>query len=105
MRSSEIGRRAARIRRAAWTLVIAVGVLLASAGIAAAASPEPTAGIGDPRSSGAGPGLVGDPLGAVAIVAAIGIVALAVTLAYVRATAGRRGPSGSHRGQGPTTGR
>jgi hypothetical protein len=58
---------------------------------AAAASPTPTAGAGgDPRSSGQGPGLVGDPLFAVAAVVAIGVAALVLTLAYVRLTARSR---------------
>ena len=52
-----------------------------------AASPSPTAGSGgDPRSSGQGPGLVGDPLLAILLVAVIGLVALGATLLYVRMT-------------------
>ena len=76
-----------RLRRAtlamlAW-LVFALPVV--------AASPTPTAGAGgDPRSSGQGPGLVGDPLFAVAVVLAIGVAALVLTLAYVRLTDRRR---------------
>lgn len=55
-----------------------------------AASPSPTAGSGgDPRSSGQGPGLVGDPLVALLAVLAIGGLALALTLAWIRVT-GRR---------------
>lgn len=55
-----------------------------------AASPSPTAGVGgDPRSSGQGPGLVGDPMLAVVLVVAIGLAAVALTLAYVRLTARR----------------
>ena len=72
-----------RLRRAA------VGVLawLALAVPALAASPTPTAGVGgDPRSSGQGPGLVGDPLFAVVAVVTIGVAALVLTLAYVRLT-------------------
>ena len=53
-----------------------------------AASPTPGAG-GDPRSSGQGPGLVGDPAFAILAVVAIGVGALVVTLAYVRLTGGR----------------
>lgn len=54
------------------------------------ASPSPSAGAGgDPRSSGQGPGLVGDPLFALLVVVAIGVGALILTLAYVRLT-GRR---------------
>lgn len=55
-----------------------------------AASPTPS-GIpgGDPRSSGQGPGLVGDPVVAVLAVLAIGLGALLLTLTYVRMTARR----------------
>ena len=57
---------------------------------ALATSPSPSAGVGgDPRSSGEGPGLVGDPLVALLAVVAIGVGALIVTLAYVRLTDGR----------------
>ena len=56
--------------------------------LAASPSPSPGAG-GDPRSSGQGPGLVGDPLFALLAVVAIGMGALLLTLAYVRLT-GRR---------------
>jgi hypothetical protein len=52
-----------------------------------AASPSPTAAPGgDPRSSGQGPGLVGDPLLALLVVLAIGVAALALTLAYIHLT-------------------
>ena len=53
------------------------------------ASPTPSPGIGDPRSSGQGPGLVGDPLTAILVVAAIAAVTVGITLAYVRVTGGR----------------
>ena len=55
-----------------------------------AASPTPS-GMpgGDPRSSGQGPGLVGDPVLAVLAVFAIGLGALLLTLAYVRVTSRR----------------
>jgi hypothetical protein len=57
-----------------------------------AASPSPTAAPGgDPRSSGQGPGLVGDPLLAVLLVVAIGVGALVLTLAYIRVTRARVG--------------
>jgi hypothetical protein len=55
-----------------------------------AASPTPAPAGGDPRSSGQGPGLVGDPLFAVLAVVIIGVVSVIATLAYVRLTA-RRG--------------
>jgi hypothetical protein len=55
-----------------------------------AASPSPTAAPGgDPRSSGQGPGLVGEPVVAVLAVVAIGVGALALTLVYIRATSRR----------------
>jgi len=70
----------------------AVVAWLLAVGIAMAASPSPTQGpVGDPRSSGSGPGLVGDPLFAIGIVVLIAVVSLVATLAYVRATGGRRG--------------
>lgn len=66
----------------AWLVAGPAGVL--------AASPSPSAAVGDPRSSGQGPGLVGDPLLAIALVLLIGVVTLVGTLAYVRATGGSR---------------
>lgn len=73
---------------AAWWLVDAI----AAPQVALAASPEPTVRPGsDTRSSGAGPGLVGDPLFAIAAVVAIGLAALVLSLSYVRLTA-RRDP-------------
>ena len=64
---------------------------LALAITALAASPAPTAGSGgDPRSSGQGPGLVGDPAFALLAVVGIGLASFTVTFLYVRLTA-RRG--------------
>jgi len=84
----------ARAGAAATTVLggLVVGIVwLALATSVVAASPSPTAGSGgDPRSSGQGPGLVGDPLVALLAVLAIGGLALMLTLAYVRMT-GRRG--------------
>ncbi len=75
--------RAAPLALAAWLLAAATTL---------AESPSPTqAAVGDPRSSGAGPGLVGDPLFAIGAVILIAVVSLAATLAYIRATGGRRG--------------
>ena len=68
-----------------WALLSAVTAT------ALAATPAPTAAIGDPRSSGQGPGLVGDPLFAVVAMLAIGALAALLTVAWVRATGGRRG--------------
>jgi hypothetical protein len=72
---------------------VAVVVLwLASALTAMAASPsaDPAVG-GDPRSSGQGPGLVGDPVFALLVVLAIGLATVAATWLYVRLTAPREG--------------
>jgi hypothetical protein len=86
-------------RGSAAAAVVARGAALTAATLAwlvpgavtFAASPSPSSGAaGDPRSSGQGPGLVGDPLLAILIVAAIGLLALLATLAYVRATGGSR---------------
>ena len=67
-----------------WAVLGAVTVT------ALAASPVPSAAGGDPRSSGQGPGLVGDPLTAIALVMAIGVAATVATIGYVRLTGGRR---------------
>jgi hypothetical protein len=72
------------------TVGVAWAVLGAVTATALAASPAPTGAGGDPRSSGQGPGLVGDPLSAIALVLAIGLGATLLTLAYVRLTGGRR---------------
>ncbi|HEX5148164.1 MAG TPA: hypothetical protein VFW02_03705 [Candidatus Limnocylindrales bacterium] len=67
--------------------VVATVTWLTVAVPALAASPGPTTGPGgDPRSSGQGPGLVGDPVLAVLVVVAIGIAAVALTFVYVRLT-------------------
>jgi purine-cytosine permease-like protein len=85
------------LRRATWRAVPPVVAftlaLLATAIVGAAsalaASPSPGVGVGDPRSSGQGPGLVGDPGFAVLAVVAIGLGTVAITLAWVRLTARR----------------
>ena len=65
----------------AWWLVLAAATM--------AASPTPAPAAGDPRSSGQGPGLVGDPLFALLAVVTIGLLTVVATLVYVRVTAGR----------------
>ncbi len=81
-------RRAAAVATAAS---IALAGTLAAAASVLAASPSPSAlPGGDPRSSGQGPGLVGDPLLAIGVVTVIALLALGATLAYVRATGGPR---------------
>ena len=59
---------------------------LAVALMSMAASPRPGTEAGDPRSSGQGPGLVGDPGFAVLAVVVIGLAAVVATLAWVRMT-------------------
>jgi hypothetical protein len=73
-------------RVVAWTATAAS--LLTAAGVALAASPDPTpaAAAGDPRSTGQGPGLVGDPLLAIGLVLLVAVASLVLTLAYVRLT-------------------
>ncbi len=72
-----------------WALVRTV-VAFAAPAVLLAASPGPSpAGGGDTRSAGEGPGLVGAPLLAVAIVLLIALVAIVATLLYVRVTADR----------------
>ena len=59
-----------------------------------AASPSPGTEAGDPRSSGQGPGLVGDPGFAVLAVVVIGLGAVVATLAWVRMTSRPRAADG-----------
>jgi hypothetical protein len=74
----------------AWAGLSAV--LGAIVPVARAASPSPGTG-GDPRSSGEGPGLVGEPLIALLTVLAIAIIAVVLTTLYVRVTGSNsRGP-------------
>lgn len=63
-----------------------IGALLpAIIPVAMAASPTPAAG-GDPRSSGEGPGLVGEPGVALLAVVLIAVAAIAATTVYIRLT-------------------
>jgi hypothetical protein len=57
--------------------------------VAYAATPTPGSG-GDPRSSGEGPGLVGEPGLALLVVAAIAIASIVVTTLWIRFTDDRR---------------
>ncbi len=79
-------------RRLALIACLAVVLILAVAAPVLAASPSPTMGQGtDPRSSGQGPGLMGDPLFAILAVVAIGLGTVAATLVWVKLTGGREG--------------
>jgi hypothetical protein len=77
-------------RRRAIVIAGAAAVWLTFALSAFAASPTPGVEVGDPRSSGQGPGLVGDPGLAILAVVAIGLGSVLATLLYVRWTADRR---------------
>jgi len=80
-----------RARRIVALAGICLVLMMAVPGAVLAADPSATAAAaGDPRSSGAGPGLVGDPVWAIGIVLVIAVGALIASLAYVRATAARR---------------
>ena len=78
-----------RLAKRCGTVASAVIVWLVCASAALAASPSPDPIGGDPRSSGQGPGLVGDPLFALLAVVAIGVGSVIATLVYVRLTAQR----------------
>ncbi len=72
---------------AIWWLVDS---LFGGASMALAASPEPSTRPGsDTRTSGAGPGLVGEPLLAILGVLGVGIASVVASLAYIRLTGGR----------------
>ncbi len=77
-------------RVAATSAASALTLVLMLAAAVAAASPSPSAAVGnDPRSSGQGPGLVGDPATAILLVLGIGLIAVVGTLAYIKLTGGR----------------
>ena len=91
-RAGGIGPAPAPVGRPTLRLVVLVLLvlawLLAAPDLLIAAEPEPSAATGgDPRSSGQGPGFVGDAPMAIGITLAIGLGALFVTYAYVRLTA------------------
>ncbi len=72
-------------------VLLALVLALAAATGVVAAEPTPSAAAGDPRSSGEGPGLVGEPLLAIGVVLGIAILAVVATTVWVRLTAGRSG--------------
>jgi hypothetical protein len=79
-----------RPRQIATAFIAAATAALIFASIVLAATPTPEAGAGDPRSKGEGPGLVGDPLFAILGVIGVVVIAIVVSLAYVRLTGGAR---------------
>jgi hypothetical protein len=82
-------RAGARSTAAGVLIGLTLAVLLVGTVVAASPSPSPAVG-NDPRSSGQGPGLVGDPATAILLVLGIGLVAVVGTLAYIKLTGGRR---------------
>ena len=76
---------------AAAGAVLALALLSALPVLAADATATPGPAGGDPRSSGQGPGLVGDPLFAIGAVLAIGLLSIILTVAWVRLTDPNRG--------------
>src|SRR5688500_4873065 len=78
---------------AIWWLVDS---LFGGASVGLAASPGPSLRPGsDTRTSGGGPGLVGEPLLAILGVLGVGLASVAASLAYIRLTGGRT--EGPHR--------
>ncbi len=73
--------------RRTWAAACLLLWLLALVAPALGADPTPSPATGDVRSSTTAPGLVGDPIFAVAGVVVIGLVALGATQLYVRVTA------------------
>lgn len=72
-------------------LVVLLGLLLVDPTATWAASPSPDAASGgDPRSSGQGPGFVGDAWTAILATLAIGVASVVITSIYVRLTPRRR---------------
>jgi hypothetical protein len=76
-----------RVLRLITLAVVATALDLVLPAVLRAASPSPaTPPGGDPRSSGEGPGFVGDPATAILVVIAIGLASAAVTALYARLT-------------------
>jgi len=83
-------RRAGRATGALAATVAGALTFLLGALPALGAEPAATSGTGgDPRSPGQGPGLVGDPLFALGVVAIVALLSVGLTLVYVRVTAAR----------------
>ncbi len=77
------GRRA--FARVAWATSLVIVALLATTAATLAADPTASPGSGgDVRTNPSAPGVVGDPLFAILGVAAVALVAVAVTLVAVR---------------------
>jgi hypothetical protein len=76
-------------------VLLIVILALAAAASVSAASPDPTPATGvDPRSSGQGPGLVGDPATAIGAVLLLAAATIGATRVYLHFTDGRRDERG-----------
>lgn len=78
-----------RLVALAGAIAGAIVTVLSLAAVVLAATPTPAGEAGDPRSSGQGPGLVGDPFLAVLAVVVIGLTTVLVTTAWIRLTSRR----------------
>ena len=73
-----------RRRRTLAPMAFAVAAQLLAAATVVGAEATPGAGAGDPRSPGQGPGLVGDPGFAIAVLVFVAIASIVATLIYLR---------------------
>jgi hypothetical protein len=66
-------------------MALAVAAQLLASAVALGAEPTPGGGgAGDPRSPGQGPGLVGDPGFAIAVLVFVAVASVVATLIYLR---------------------
>jgi len=84
-----VRRHGGRLRRCLGAAVCLLAVLVLGAASVFAADPVASPAGGDVRTSPTAPGLVGDPLFAVAGVAAIGLAAVGATLLYIHVSSRR----------------
>jgi hypothetical protein len=81
-----MNRLATQPRRCLGAVAWILASLLLAASPVLAADPTASPATGDVRTSSSAPGLVGDPLFALAGVVVIGLIAVGATLLYVRLT-------------------
>jgi hypothetical protein len=65
-------------------MVFAVTAQVLASAVVLGAEPTPGGGAGDPRSPGQGPGLVGDPGFAIAVLVFVAVASVVATLIYLR---------------------
>lgn len=85
-----------RLSRVAVSIGLGIAVALGAAAalladffalgtpVVLAATPSPSPPAGDPRSPGQGPGFVGEPLLAIGVVLLVALLAVLITVAYLR---------------------